>query len=199
MSHAVAMDGSDEVTLSDGVITLRRWRLDDAPSVFAACQDRLIARFVPIPQPYTHADAQWFVTHRRADWDTADERSFAIVDARSGELHGSIARHGPDDHRVGFGYWLAPAARGRGIATRALTLIVDWTARTTEAVRYELYTDLGNDASGRVALRAGFELEGVRRAWDLDRDGRPQDAVFYVLVRGPRTGRSPDHHDPSVP
>jgi RimJ/RimL family protein N-acetyltransferase len=46
-----------------------------------------------------------------------------------------------------------------------------------------LYTDLENDASGRVAERAGFEREGIRRAWDLDREGRPIDAIFYVLVR----------------
>ena len=31
-----------------------------------------------------------------------------------------------------------------------------------------------------------FEREGVRRAWDLDRDGRPIDSVFYVRVRPPR-------------
>jgi len=25
--------------------------------------------------------------------------------------------------------------------------------------------------------------EGIRRAWDLDREGRPIDVIFYVLVR----------------
>jgi len=44
-------------------------------------------------------------------------------------------------------------------------------------------------ASGRVAERAGFAREGTRRAWDLGRDGIPEDVVFYVLVRGdPRPG-----------
>ncbi len=42
---------------------------------------------------------------------------------------------------------------------------------------------MDNEASGRVAVRAGFEREGIRRAWDLDRDGRPIDVIFYVLVR----------------
>ena len=81
-----------------------------------------------------------------------------------------------------FGYWLAPVARSRGFATRALRLIVEWSLATTDVIRLKLYTDLENDASGRVALRAGLEREGVRRAWDLDRAGRPIDSVFYVRI-----------------
>jgi RimJ/RimL family protein N-acetyltransferase len=151
--------------------------------VFAACQDPLIARFIPIPQPYTEADAQRYVEIHGRDWDADDERSFAIVDPATGDLLGAIARHGPVGHRATFGYWLAPDARGRGVATRALRLITGWTLETTSIVRLDLYTDLTNDASGRVAQRAGFEREGIRRAWDLDREGQPLDVVFYVLVR----------------
>lgn len=63
-----------------------------------------------------------------------------------------------------FGYWLAPWARGRGVATRALRLITDWTLETTDIIRLDLYTCPDNDASGRVAERAGYVREGVRRA-----------------------------------
>jgi len=171
------------VTLTDGVVILRPWRPGDAGAVFAACQDPLIARFVPIPQPYTEADARTFVATRRRDWETEDERSFAIVDPATDDLLGAIARHGPFGHRVTFGYWLAPEARGRGVATRALRLLVDWTLATTGAIRLDLWTDLENEASGRVAQRVGFVREGIRRAWDLDREGRALDVVFYVLVR----------------
>ena len=179
------MRADSGTSLSDGVVTLRRWRPADAPAVFAACQDPLIARFVPIPQPYELANAEGFIEARRNDEDGAGESGFAIVDARTGALLGAISRHGPFGHRAQFGYWLAPDARGRGVATRALRLIVDWTLATTDLIRLELYTDVANDASGRVAERAGFAREGVRRAWDLDRDGRPLDAMFYVRLRDP--------------
>ena len=182
-----------DVTLSDGVVTLRRWRPEDAPAVFAACQDPLIARFVPIPQPYGEDDARAFVEMRARDRDGGDEQGFAIADASTDVVLGAISRHGPFGHRAVFGYWLAPAARGRGVATRSLRLITDWTLATSTIIRLELYTDVDNDASGRVALRAGFEREGIRRAWDLDRQGRPMDALFYARIRGdePRqpTGR----------
>lgn len=177
------MTAEPETSLSDGVVTLRPWRPADAPAVFDACQDPLIARFVPIPQPYELSNAVAFVErHGEALFD-AEEVGFAIVDPATGKLLGAIARHGPFGHRAQFGYWLAPSARGRGVATRALRLIVDWTIATTELIRLELYTDVANDASGRVAERAGFEREGVRRAWYLDREGRPLDAMFYVRLR----------------
>jgi RimJ/RimL family protein N-acetyltransferase len=176
------------MTLDDGIVRLRGWRLTDAPAVFAACQDPEIPRFVPVPQPYTLADGEWFVDNAAKESATGPSAHFAIVDPATDELLGAISRHGPrpeTSHRAMFGYWLAPGARGRGVATRALRLIVDWTLETTDLIRLELYTDVANERSGRVALRAGFEPEGIRRAWDLDRAGRPLDAQFYVRLRLP--------------
>jgi RimJ/RimL family protein N-acetyltransferase len=173
-------------TLTDGVVTLRPWQPDDAPAVYAACQDPEIPRFVPIPQPYTIDDARWFVDHAREDSQAGPSAHFAIVDATTGILLGAISRHGPNEpatHRAMVGYWLAPEARGRGVATRAVRLLADWTFEATEVIRLELYTDVANERSGRVALRAGFAFEGIRRAWDLDRAGRPLDAAFYVTLR----------------
>ncbi|MBI2777812.1 MAG: GNAT family N-acetyltransferase [Chloroflexi bacterium] len=169
--------------LSDGVVTLRPWRHDDAPAVFEACQDPEIPRFVPIPQPYTLGDARWFVDHAAAGARTGPSAHFAITDPATDAVLGAISRHGPVGHRASIGYWLAPAARGRGLATRAVRLLVAVTFGTTPTVRLEISTDLANERSGRVALRAGFQPEGIRRAWDIDRVGTPTDAMFYVTVR----------------
>jgi RimJ/RimL family protein N-acetyltransferase len=175
--------GPDPVTLSDGVVTLRPWRPEDAPAVFAACQDPLIVRFIPVPQPYTLAVAEQYIEMASAQTVGGVAAHFAIVDATDGSLLGSISRHPLRGHHATFGYWLAPGARGHGVATRALRLIVDWTLATTEVIRLELYTEAENEASGRVAERAGFVREGTRLAWDLDRDGHPFDAIFYVRIR----------------
>lgn len=169
------------VTLSDGIVALRVWEPEDAATVFAACQDPLSARFLPIPQPYTEVSAREFVAVRGADWDGDDERSFAITDAATGEVVGAIARHQRTEQRVEFGYWLAPWARGRGFATRALRLVADWSLQQG-FIRLELFTHPDNSSSGKVAERAGFTFEGVRRAWDTDRYGNPEDGVFYVRL-----------------
>ncbi len=179
--------GARSAVLSDGVVTLRAWEPNDAAAVFRACQDADIQRFLPVPRPYTEASARDFVAIRRADWDGDEERSFAITDARTGEVLGSIARHRRAAHRAEFGYWVAAQARGRGVATRALRLMADWSL-AAGFIRLELFTHPDNHASGRVAERAGFTREGLRRAWNLDRDGNPEDAIFYVLVRGDPPG-----------
>jgi RimJ/RimL family protein N-acetyltransferase len=173
-------------TLTDGVVTLRPWRPTDAKAVYKACQDPEIPRFVPIPQPYTIEDGRWFVTHAAEESVTGPSAHFAIVDPATDGLLGAISRHGPAEpktHRAMVGYWLAREARGRGVATRSVRLLTDWTFEATRVIRLELYTDVANEPSGRVALRAGFEFEGVRRAWELDRAGQPLDAAFYVRLR----------------
>lgn len=175
--------GERPVVLTDGVVTLRAWEPQDARAVFSACQDPLIQRFIRVPNPYTEATARAFVARRRSDWEGDDERSFAITDSATGKVLGSIARHQRAEHRAEIGYWLAPDARGRGVATRALRLISTWSIEVTGLLRLELFTHPENVASQAVAGRAGFTFEGVRRAWDTDREGNPVDGRFYVLLR----------------
>jgi RimJ/RimL family protein N-acetyltransferase len=175
---------SEAVVLTDGLVTLRPFEPGDAPATFAACQDALIAHFLPIPHPYTEANAREWVSARQGDWDGDAERSFAVTDADTGEFVGAIWQHRGAEHRAEVGYWLAPGARGRGIATRALRLVRDWSLDDCGIIRLELFTHPDNHASGGVALRAGFAREGVRRGWCIGRDGNPQDKVFYVILRG---------------
>ena len=90
---------------------------------------------------------------------------------------------GPDGHQATFGLWLTPLARGRGVGTRALRAVADWTFATTAAFRLDAYIMVGNDASMRMTERAGFQREGVARAWDLHHDGVPVDCVVYSRLR----------------
>lgn len=60
-------------------------------------------------------------------------------------------------------YWLAPAARGHGLATRALATVSAWAFDEGALFRLELGHRVNNPASCRVATRAGFVAEGVER------------------------------------
>jgi uridine phosphorylase len=181
--------------LSDGIVVLRPWLPEDAPAIFSACQDPEIGRWTNVPQPYLPEHAEGFIAHSIQAWREGTAARFAITDAATGAMLGSITREPMTGHIAEFGYWLAPQARGRGAATRALRLIADWTLATTNAIRLESYTDAGNDRSGAVLLRAGFQREGLRRAWDLDRSGNPIDSIFYVRLRGDLDLRPVSHAD----
>jgi signal transduction histidine kinase len=71
--------------------------------------------------------------------------------------------------------------RGGGY-TRAVRLLAAWAFADPALQRLELLTLVGNDASGRVALRAGFRREGILRRY-LPFRGQAVDAVMYAIVR----------------
>ncbi|MEO7129912.1 MAG: GNAT family protein [Dermatophilaceae bacterium] len=89
---------------------------------------------------------------------------------------------GPPD--VGLiGYGVLSQFRRRGLASRALGLLTDWVLRETSIGRLELGHKIGNAASGRVALRAGFVVEGVRVGRLRNPEGTFADEVCYARVR----------------
>lgn len=169
-------------TIELGDVLLRPWRQADAPAVTEACQDPEIARWVSIPQPYTLRDAEAFIAESRSMWTNGSGAAFAIVDAASDRLLGAVSRFGPDGHHANVGCWIVRDVRGRGLGTRALRALGEWTFATTGTIRLDAYIMVGNAASERMTERAGFRREGVLRAWDMLRD-EPVDCVAYAWIR----------------
>jgi RimJ/RimL family protein N-acetyltransferase len=82
-----------------------------------------------------------------------------------------------------LGYWLAPAAWSRGIATEALVLLTAWAWQDhTELTRLHADIFAGNAASRRVMQKAGFALEGVRRQAAI-KSGAPIDLWQFATYR----------------
>jgi len=180
---------SDKLTppnppLSDGVVTLRPFRAEDAPAVMAACQDPEIQRWIPvIPVPYAEADARRFILMTLQAWHDGSGYEFAIADAATDRYIGSIGLHlGPNPRRHAIGYLVAPEARGRGVAVRALRLVTRWGFEQVKIERLALWTLPGNVRSQVVAEKAGFRFEGIAHNWESDRDDRPVDAVMYSMT-----------------
>jgi RimJ/RimL family protein N-acetyltransferase len=166
--------------LADGVVRLRRFRLEDAPAVARAGDDSETARFIPaMPTPYTEDDARTYLRRCARVWAESEHRPFAIVAADDDELLGAV------EVRLGevgsIGYWVAASARNRGIATRALTLLARWALLKAGVERLELTTHPENVASQRVAEKAGFTREGLVRAQMRFRDGRRDSVLFSLL------------------
>lgn len=164
--------------LTDGVVRLRPFADADAPAVARACADAETARFIPdVPSPYTAAHANAYIAETRKPG--AERLARAIVDDRSGDVVGSIDVRVAE--RGSIGYWVAPWARGRGVATRALALLARWAVREGGVERLELTTHPDNVASQRVAEKAGFVREGVLRAYIRFADGRRDSVMFSLL------------------
>ncbi|MFF3008561.1 GNAT family N-acetyltransferase [Kitasatospora sp. NPDC057940] len=158
-------------TLDLGDVALRPWgrALDvpggTVPALVAAAADPEIARWNPlrIADP---AGAEAYLDRCDTGWAEGSAAAFAITDALDGALHGNafLGWSNQSDGIATVGYWLLPTARGRGIATRAVTAVTRWAVATADARRIELWHAVGNEASCRVADRGGFRHEGTTRA-----------------------------------
>jgi RimJ/RimL family protein N-acetyltransferase len=84
--------------------------------------------------------------------------------------------------RFEIGYWLAPDATGRGLASEAVAALTRLAFSQLRAMRVEIRTDARNLASRAVAERCGFALEGILRNDMLGVDATPRDTCIYGMV-----------------
>jgi len=112
---------------------------------------------------------------------------WAIADAGDDRFVGALMLHSCAwaHRRVEVGFWLTPPARGRGIATTALRLVLDWLFDAVAVERVELTALPGNDAVARIAAKLGFAYEGTLRQRNFER-GRRVDVLMWSLLAGER-------------
>ena len=158
--------------LSDGVIALRAKARTDVEALTAACQDPEIPRWTLVPVPYRRADALGWIAATELELDAGLAIDWLAVDADDALL-ASIALMGIDRERgtAEIGYWVARAARGRGVATRAVRLVRDWAAGELGLTTLELVIHEDNAPSHAVARAAGFTDTGEHR--EPPREGLP--------------------------
>lgn len=173
-------------------VRLRPWREDDVPAMVAAGQDPLTVRFTSVPEGFTPDQARRLVhgTYPAA-YENASAATFAVVDPDDGTLLGlaCLIRLALAAKRAEVGYWVAPWARGRGVAVAATTAVVEW-AFGLGFERLELLAEPENTGSLAVAARCGFRVEGVLREYSEIKGAR-RDLVMHSLLQrewsGPTT------------
>ena len=159
-------------------LVLRPWREDDDAAIWAVAADPELRRwngsgFGSLAEVRARLA-------RLVDWSSGDHASFAVTEA-GGALLGSVSVHAINRERgdAQLGYWTAPAARGRAVAVRAADAVCRWAFADLGIDRVELFHAVENEASGRVAVKAGFTLEGrLRRSYRYG-DGVKHDELLW--------------------
>ncbi|CAN5166591.1 GNAT family N-acetyltransferase [soil metagenome] len=196
-----APDGFPEVRLETPRLLVRPYRVEDAPDVALACRDELIQRWLPLPNPYTDADAIAWCTGISPGFRASGQGiEWAAVRRADDRLIGSFGLKRTDwrARSSEIGYWVAPWARGEGFAVEAVTAIARWLLEEQRFERMVLRAATGNHGSQRVAEKAGFTREGVARNAGFNNAGRVDLVVFSLVpadldrtdaAHAPKSGR----------
>ena len=175
-----------EVALG-GVCSIRAYEPGDADALWEAARESVaeVSRWLPwCHAQYSRTEAIEWIRSRAPLAAEGREYTFAIRGADGRFLGGCGLNQINRIHRfANLGYWVRSSATRRGVATEAVRQVAEFAFGQTDLVRLEIVCAVGNDASQRVAERAGATREGVLKN-RLLLHGQPVDAVMYSLVRG---------------
>jgi RimJ/RimL family protein N-acetyltransferase len=180
----------EPVEIAAGRLQLRLPSEADAADVLAMLADPEVALWNPGPEGLD-IDAARAWARRGADWSGGDHATFAVHDATSGRLLGNVSLHQIDHEQADaeIGYRVAPWARGQGVATAAVAAASRWAFGALDLLRIELCHATVNPASCRVALKAGYRVEGTLRQSYIYGDGRRYDEHLHArLASDPEPG-----------
>ncbi|MFF2043093.1 GNAT family N-acetyltransferase [Kitasatospora sp. NPDC058170] len=146
-------------------LLLRPFRDEDAPALVEVYRDPVLRHFTQAPVTDEADAARWLDVQRRG-WADGDRCSFAVLEEESGTLVANVVlkRGAAGGPRAEVGYWTAAAARGRGVAPRALEALTRWAFEAFAAdglVRLDLLHQVDNRASCQVAEKTGYRFETV--------------------------------------
>ena len=167
-------------------LRLRRGTEADAPGLVAALNHWGVAQWLQRPPfPYSADDARAFLRWSRAHREAAPPAAYVAADRASDRLLGVVSLE-PQGERAELGYWLVPAAQGRGLMREAVGALLRCGADGLPDARVAYATtDPDNRRSRAVLLACGFRkvAEEVR--------GQPTRLGGWVLFRFGRDLRPP--------
>jgi RimJ/RimL family protein N-acetyltransferase/8-oxo-dGTP pyrophosphatase MutT (NUDIX family) len=174
-------DPPPQPQLTDGVVVLRPWSDDDVAAAVAG-HDAEIAHWFGFPEPQpTREQQQKAVDDWRRDYADGRRRVSFVVE-RDGDVVGTVEVR-DIAHSVGELSWVLYAGqRGRGSATRAVRLLVDYALGDLGMTRVQARVEPENTRSVRVATRSGLRREGVMRV-AAGTGERPETHEYVVLAR----------------
>ncbi len=165
-------------------LILRPFVIEDVSDVFGYASDPMVSRFTTWSSPKVLADSKLLI-------ETLIERAlknepvpWGIVSKETQRLIGATGFDAWDEkHSRGeFGYSLSRQYWGRGLATEAANMVVQFGFDVMGLHRIEAKCMVENVASERVMQKLGLTWEGVLRGYWL-KDGTYRDVKLYSILR----------------
>jgi RimJ/RimL family protein N-acetyltransferase len=175
----------------DEQLVVRPWRTGDILTLRAAfgCPD--IQRW-HVRRIDGDDEARDWIARWARRWAEETDASWAIVRGSDDQVVGQVGLRTImlSEASAQLSYWVLPAARGKGVAVRAVRVLTSWAFGTLGMNRLFLVHSIDNPASCRVAHKAEFGFEGTLRGYLRHADGWHDAHMHARLARG-RGCRSP--------
>lgn len=170
-------------------VGLRPMHDDDLPRVVEACSDPLTRHWLAgLPSPYTLASAREYVAS--CVWQAAlgNKATWAVADRATDDLVGMVTvmdMKGASPETGEIGYWAHPDARGRGVTTEAVGLVIRhaFDPAGLDRQRLTLFAGVDNRSSTAIARHHGFRHLGTQRRAERLGDGALVDLDCFELLR----------------
>jgi RimJ/RimL family protein N-acetyltransferase len=143
--------------------------------------------------PFTEADAQRWLDDQAALREAGMALDFAVADAAQDDFIGLLQLRQINwcDKKASVGLWLKPEARGMGMMSRSLKLLLDWVFEHEVLDRVEYLVRADNGPSLSLARRCGFQAEGLLHSCIVS-EQRRHDAVLLAVFRADWRETRPD-------
>ena len=153
------------LTAGDSTL-LQPAELDDAERYLNLVADNYdqITKWIRVPKPPATVEERRKA--QAADLAGGDGgKGYWWLIEEDGELAGAIALHSVESTEKWalVGYWLDEAFTGKGIMTRSLKAVIDWSFSELGLNRVEIQASLNNTASAAIPERLGIRRESIRR------------------------------------
>ena len=154
--------------LSDGVITLRPLRLEDAPAFTDAVHESLEALLPWMPwahdEPLPFEQKLRGVRRFRGKFDLQEDYVYGIFNPEETRLIGGTGLHTRlGDRQLEIGYWIHKDFINKGLVTESTAALVKVAFEVIHVHRIEIHCDPGNQASASIPRKLGFTHEGTLR------------------------------------
>jgi ribosomal-protein-serine acetyltransferase len=173
------------IFFTDNVVTVRPFQAEDVPEVHAAISESQneAPKWLTDLKGLTLANVQEHIAAQPQMWNEDQAYNFAILESSSNKIVGGcgLTQINKRHRYCNLYYWVRTSATGRGYATRAVVLMARFAFESLGMQRMEIVIEPENQASLRVAEKAGAISEGYLRK-RLFMRGESRDAVMFSLV-----------------
>ncbi|UBV44677.1 GNAT family N-acetyltransferase (plasmid) [Deinococcus taeanensis] len=178
-------------TLTTHRLRLRPFAEPDEPGLIDLLRSPQVADgMLSIPSPYPPELARSWILSRAAAAEQGQALSWAITLAETSQLLGGVTLSpDPGRTRAELGYWLGVPFWGRGYASEALPVILEFGYDHLGLHRIQATVFPRNRASARVLEKSAFRREGVLRGFARKGDTF-EDLIMYARLRTDET----EHH-----